>query len=31
MTGTEISPNTECQPQKQIGLIMENSKQNIQF
>lgn len=31
MTGTEISLNTECQPQKQIGLIMENSKQNIQF
>lgn len=31
MTGTAIILNPECQPHKQIVLIMENSKQNIEF
>lgn len=31
MTGAETSLKTECQPQKQIGLIMGTSEQNIEF
>lgn len=31
MTGAETILNTECQPHKQIVLIMERSKQNIEF
>lgn len=31
MTGAEISLKTESQPQKLMGLIVETSKQNIEF
>lgn len=31
VTGAEISLKTESQPQKQMGLTLETSKQNIEF